>query len=210
MRVENNICDNNINTRPRVFLSYSSKDKEKAEEIQGKLDLFGIDVFVSYDDIGAGEEWYKVIVKNIRERECFVPLISENYHGANYTEQEFGMAMAMNKKIIPITYDRTDPVGFGAVYQCRQLEPETSIRELIESITNTQQGREYMDIIISKISYSHSYDETNSYAAELLKWLKEGYVPTSQQYDSIQQAFGNNRQVTESFVMHDVIEYLDK
>ena len=40
------------------------------------------------------------LIKNITECECFVPLISENYHGASHTEQEFGMAIAMEKKDI--------------------------------------------------------------------------------------------------------------
>ena len=213
MSAEESVHDGNTNTKPRVFLSYSIKDKEKAGEIRKRLEKFGIHVFVSHDDIRAGEKWNKVIIEQIRERECFVPLISENYHGANYTEQEFGMAMAMDKKIIPITCDGTNPVGFGAAYQCRRLEPETSIRELLSSIINTSLGHEYMDtmidIMIDKILYSNSYVEANRNASEPFQWIREGYVLTSQQRDRIDQAFGTNSQVNGSAVMQNLIEYLD-
>ena len=204
------IRDSNTSTKPRVFLSYSVKDKEKAGEIQRKLEDLDIDVFVSHDDIIIGENWYDTIIKNIKERECFIPLISKSYHGANYTEQEFGMAMAMGKKITPVTCDRTNPVGFGSTYQCRYLDPETSIRELLTAILNTPPGQKYMDMMIDKIPHSNSYDEANHNCSEPFKWIKEGYGITPQQRDRINLAFKNNSQVTGSAVMQNLIEYLDE
>ena len=210
MSAEKSASGGSVDTKPKVFLSYSIKDKEKAGEIQRKLEVFDIDVFVSHDDIMVGENWYKTIINNIKERECFVPLISESYHGANYTEQEFGMAMAMDKKITPVTYDRTNPVGFGATYQCLLLKPETGIHKLLSAILNTSPGPEYMDIMIDKIQYSNSYDEVADNASEPFSWIREGYTLTSQQRDHINQAFKNNSQVRGSFVMQRLIEYLDK
>ena len=167
-------------------------------------------MFVSHDDIIVGENWSEIIIKNIKERECFVPLISESYHGANYTEQEFGMAMAMDKKITPVTYDGTNPVGFGSTYQCLPLKPETGIHKLLSAILSTSPGPEYMDIMIDKIRYSGSYDEVADNVSEPFNWIRGGYVLTPQQHDCLNQAFEKNRQVRESFVMHRLIEYLDK
>ena len=176
MSTEESVRDGNANTKLRVFLSYSVKDKEKAGDIQRKLEAFDIEVFVSHDDIEAEGGWDEVLIKNITECECFVPLISENYHGASHTEQEFGMAIAMGKNTAVVTCDRTKPVGLGAVYQCRQIDPEISIRELLSAILKISPGPEFMDIMIDKISSSNSYAEANHNASEPFRWIKEGYM----------------------------------
>ena len=41
MSTEESVRDGNANTKLRVFLSYSVKDKEKAGDIQRKLEAFG-------------------------------------------------------------------------------------------------------------------------------------------------------------------------
>ena len=211
MSAGESVRDGNTNAKLRVFLSYSVKDKEKAGEIQRRLEAFGIEVFVSHDDIEAEEGWGEFVIKNITECECFVPLISENYHGASHTEQEFGMAIAMEKKTAVVTCDRTKPVGLGDVYPCPQIDPETSIRELLSVILKISPGPEFMDIMIDKIQHSNSYDEANHNGSEPFRWIKEGgYVLTSQQRNRIDQVFGANSQVNGSSVMQNLIEYLDK
>ena len=209
MRIEKSVHDNGRNTRPiKIFLSYSYKDKKEAGKIQKKLRGFDMDVFVSHEDILTGKDWTKDIIENIEGCECFVPLISRNYHGANYTEQEFGMVMAMDKNVFPITFDRTDPIGFGARYQCQRLEPETSLLKLIESIMNEPPGHEYKDWIIDRLSGSKSYAETNVYALEIKKWLDGGYHLTPQQANRIIQASSDNSQVGEEFVMRNVLAHI--
>ena len=202
--------DGNTNAKLRIFLSYSVKDKEKAGKIQRRLESFGIEVFVSHDDIETEEGWGEFVMKNIAECECFVPLISENYHGASHTEQEFGMAIALKKKTSVVTCDRTKPVGLGDVYPCPQIDPETNIRELLSVILKISPGPELMDIMIDKIQHSNNYDEANHNGSEPFRWIKEGgYVLTSQQRNRIDLAFENNSQVTGSAVMQNLIEYLN-
>ena len=112
----------------RIFLSYSSDDGILAGKIKRYLeDYFGFEVFLAHEDIGAAEEWPKVIIENLKSTDIFMPLLSPNFTKSSFTDQETGMAFILGKGIIPISVETgVTPYGFINKIQALKLKIEDS------------------------------------------------------------------------------------
>ncbi|MDA8009223.1 MAG: toll/interleukin-1 receptor domain-containing protein [Alphaproteobacteria bacterium] len=64
-----------------------------------------------------GYDWRDTLIKKLKECQFFVLVLTENYHARYFTDQEFGMAVAMDKTIFVIRLDDTRPYGFMPHYQ---------------------------------------------------------------------------------------------
>lgn len=95
----------------RFFISYSSKEKEIAGALKKVLEEYGVEVFVAHDDITPSDEWVGAIIGNLHNTHVFIPLLSYNFLHSEWTDQEIGIAFALNKYIIPVKID-IDPKGF--------------------------------------------------------------------------------------------------
>ena len=182
-----------------IFLSHSSEDKLIAGEIKKTLEPFGIDVFLAHDDIEAGEDWKTILHSEIKKCKIFLVLLSKNYHKANYTDQEFGMALAYKKPVIPISIDETLPYGFMEKFQCMKfgLEiTEENIKKLMDLIMNSSSTeKELLDLLIEKLSNAISFNNAAFWANKLSLYSKF----TKNQINQIAKALINNNQVSESF-----------
>ncbi len=107
--------------RIKAFISYSSKDKHIGGRLKQRLiNCCGYDAFIAHDDIPGSEEWEKEILQAIKNADFFIPLISQQFKESEYTDQETGCAVSLNKKIIPIKLDIIDPYGFINKFQALQ------------------------------------------------------------------------------------------
>ena len=92
-------------SKRRVFISYSSCDRKTVEKIVENFIYFGFDVW--YDkNIGVGEEWWKKILFEIKERDFLAFIISENSLESEACKSEYEYAIALNKHILPILIDK--------------------------------------------------------------------------------------------------------
>ena len=85
----------------RVFLSYSSHDKELAGQVKKELESRGLEAFLAHEDIEPTQEWEGVILENLKACDVFIPLLSENFKESEWTDQETGVAVSEEKLIIP-------------------------------------------------------------------------------------------------------------
>ena len=109
--------------RITAFISYSSQEKKLAGRLKVFLQSYcGFEVFLAHDDIPGGIEWEKEIFNSIKENDFFVPLISEAFRQSEYADQEIGIAVCLNKKIIPIKLESINPYGFINKYQALQYK----------------------------------------------------------------------------------------
>ena len=81
-------------------------------KISTMLKEHNINTFVAKYDIKSGEKWSNKIKDSLRESQVFLSIITKEYHNSSYTDQEVGMALAMNIHIIPIRLDDSIPKGF--------------------------------------------------------------------------------------------------
>lgn len=179
-----------------VFLSHADEDKIVARRIADALEKYQVKTFVAHDDIDAGDDWETTLINKIRECDLFVALLSENFHNANYTDHEVGIARGLNRPIIPIRIDNTSPYGFMSKFQAKKIPAdvirEDEIADLVHSMsTVTEKGRSIIDNLIKEFANVGSYDQANEISITLFTYTKF----SKEQINDIVYAYINNGQI---------------
>jgi hypothetical protein len=132
---------------PRVFISYSRRDKIAADVCED-LRQHGAQVWVDTESITGGEEWSRSISRGIRDSDVFVVLISPNVaRHPNSVLTELGFASSAGTRIIPVRLKRMTklPEGFDLFLAGKQwvdLFPPnyaSGIEKLVAAIGESQQ-----------------------------------------------------------------------
>ena len=182
----------------RLFISYSTEDKEIAGSIKQYLEAFGLEVFLAHEDLEPSVEWQTEIEQNLRWCDILLPLLTEQYRESNWTNQETGMAYALGKLVVPIKIS-IDPYGFIARYQALKFEPSkpnTSCKKIIDVIASKEQFLEPVkDCIIRSFVNSSSYIEANKRS----KMLSDFAPFNINQCNEIIRAYIYNQQIREGF-----------
>lgn len=92
----------------KVFLSYSRKDRERAQRIADVLRERHFGVFKDTDDILPTEEWKDRLEQLISEADTIVFLLSPHSATSEVCAWEVEHASALNKRIAPIVIEETD------------------------------------------------------------------------------------------------------
>ncbi len=92
----------------RVFLSYSRKDRERAQRIADVLRERHFGVFRDTDDILPTEEWRERLQQLIEEADTIVFLLSPHSVESEVCAWEIELAASLNKRIAPIVIDEVD------------------------------------------------------------------------------------------------------
>lgn len=87
---------------PKLFISHSHLDYDKAFWIKNDLERYGLTVFVAHKDITPSVEWRAEIVNQIKGCDLFVALLTKNYASSDWCDQECGIAVANGKAILPV------------------------------------------------------------------------------------------------------------
>jgi hypothetical protein len=150
--------------RLRVFLSYNSKNKTLAGALKRELQRYGLKVFLAHDDIKPAITWLETIVAELLRADVFLPILTTAWAESNYTDQEFGAALASGALIIPLKVD-VDPYGFMSRYQALRLRTsqiEQSTLRIAKTIhSEARLHARFLDAIIYDFAASSSYDEAN-------------------------------------------------
>jgi len=191
----------------RVFLSYSSEEKELAGEIKDNLEAPWLEVFLAHEDIEPTEEWQEVIIENLKNCDIFIPIVSKNFRKSRWTDQETGIAFAHEKMIIPISHDLV-PYGFIGKFQALKLSkkiPE-SCDKIIEIIKMKDSKLKELlaDCFVKSFVESTSFIESNEKAQ-----LLESYEPlTKDQINKIIRGYVANSQINEAYGAKRVVKRL--
>lgn len=121
-----------------IFFAYSDKDKILASKIKSELKKYNFDVFFAYEDLDLSDDWSKKIRNEIQCRRFFLSLRTGNFYKTTFAVQEEGMAIALDKKIIPL-FVNVSPKDCGYLYKYHGLifndqEIERDCRRLAEGI----------------------------------------------------------------------------
>lgn len=109
-----------------AFLSYQTAEKHKAGKVQMLLKRFGVNSFMAHEDIDISLRWQEEILRNLREADIFIALLSKAYLASFFCVQEAGMAIMREKemRIIPLSLDGTVSPGFMGHIQSRRVKDE--------------------------------------------------------------------------------------
>jgi adenylate cyclase len=85
-----------------IFISYSSKDREKAEQFTELLSSAGLSVWIDQAGLEVSNSWSKEIVAAINDCKAFVVLLSPNSLESHNVIKEVSLASEKRKKILPL------------------------------------------------------------------------------------------------------------
>ncbi|MFI5265102.1 MAG: toll/interleukin-1 receptor domain-containing protein, partial [Candidatus Kapaibacterium sp.] len=91
-----------------IFISYSSLDKEKADQLSELLASAGLSVWIDQSGIDVATSWSKEIVQAIDGCKAFVVLLSPNSVGSVNVTREVSLASEQKKKILPLDLEPVD------------------------------------------------------------------------------------------------------
>jgi tetratricopeptide (TPR) repeat protein len=94
--------------QPRVFLSYSRRDDERANALQAALEHEGIRVWRDVEGIDAGEVWRARITEAVRNCDAFVLAVSAVSIGREEVLNEVALAGEFHKPILPAYLETVD------------------------------------------------------------------------------------------------------
>jgi len=194
--------------RVSVFISYSSKEKSIGGRFKSCLERYcGYETFIAHDDIPPSSVWEEEILHAITKADFFIPLISEAFKKSNFTDQETGIAVSLNKKIIPIKLDSLNPYGFINKYQAMQYRSISTSDTILDNskklvlaiaqvgVSFKQYHQKAIDSLIYAFCNSASFESTNA----IIEILSHYDHFTKDQLKKIIYAIKNNRQIREAW-----------
>ncbi len=161
---------NNLMTQ--VFLAHAEEDNAIADQICRSLMRQGFTVWTSKIDIQTGTDFQAAINRGIEEADNLVYLLSPDALRSPYCRSEIDYALALNKRIIPILVQTTDP----------------------DTVPDFLRGLQYIDLVNNAIPADYLHDESQlirtlrqdaAYYAEhkmlltkALKWQRQNRNPS--------------------------------
>lgn len=87
-----------------LFISYSRRDLEVVEDIINDCRSLGHNVW--YDkELSGGQSWWNQILKNIRECDLVLFMVSEKSNNSTACKREYTYASQLHKRILPVIVD---------------------------------------------------------------------------------------------------------
>ena len=118
-----------------IFISYSSKDREKAEQLTELLGSAGLSVWIDKSGIDIAASWSSEIVDAIDACKAMVVLLSSNSIGSVNVAKEVSLAAEQKKKILPLDLEPVElPRELRYHLAGIQRAPMTNIDSIIRAI----------------------------------------------------------------------------
>lgn len=148
-----------------VFISYSIKDNEIAQFVNNHLTEEGITVFRAPLSVNPGDRWDETILSNLKSSPWVLFLASKAACASQIVQQEIGVALGTEKKLIPVVWDM-DPAelpGWTKTVQALDLR-SASIKDAREQVSkiaerikaNKLKGILIVGIVLAAILYVSS------------------------------------------------------
>lgn len=196
----------------RIFLSYSNHDKEIVGALKDLLEKIGFEVFLAHEDIEPSLEWQDEILKNLERCDVFIPFLTERFRDSKWTDQETGIAIAMDKFIIPLQAG-IQPYGFIGKTQSLKLfespdgavDLDKTVKEIARILFNNRRLRRTLkEFVIRRLIESKDYSEAKL-RAPLLNYFKKF---TDKEVNRICEGAIKNNQVHEAFAAKPILRRL--
>ncbi|HET9136390.1 MAG TPA: TIR domain-containing protein [Candidatus Kapabacteria bacterium] len=118
-----------------IFISYSSKDREKAEQLTELLASAGLSVWIDQSNLEVSSSWSKEIVQAINDCKAFVVLLSPASLESHNVIKEVSLASEKRKKILPLDLE---PVALTEDFEYQlagiQRAPMTNIDAILRAL----------------------------------------------------------------------------
>jgi formylglycine-generating enzyme required for sulfatase activity len=102
------VGERNVETKTRVFISYSRKDMAFADKLEAVLRARGFEVLIDREEIYAFEDWWTRIEALIGGADTVVFVISPEAVKSDVAGKEVAYATSLNKRFAPIVCRRVE------------------------------------------------------------------------------------------------------
>lgn len=147
----------------KVFISHSSKEKDKAIHLKKGLEYFNMKSFVAHEDIAPTAQWLREIHKALKSMNILVAILTEDFSRSDWTDHEVGYAFGANKFVIPLRVT-VDPYGLLGEVQAltvRGMAPTAAAKEIAKIlVTNAEVYETYLPFLIDQLVNSRSYNQS--------------------------------------------------
>lgn len=188
----------------RLFLSHVSKHKVQVSKLKSALLERGISAFVAHEDIEPSREWQNEISLALRSMDALAALITPEFHGSNWTDQEIGWALGRGVPVIAVRLG-TDPYGFVGKLQAvpGTLDAPASLADsILQALLRSNQSHGQM-----RRALVQAFENSDSFATA--KTLKDIVVAitdfTDDEKGQLRAACASNYQVSHSWGVTDAI-----
>lgn len=106
-----------------VFISYSTSDEPTAQFMHRHLLAEGVSTFLASASLQPGQQWSPEVLTALRSSGCVLFLASRAACASPWVQQELGVAIGANKKLIPVIWNiqPSELPGWVAGYQALDL-----------------------------------------------------------------------------------------
>ena len=208
--------------RISAFISYSSTEKKIGGRFKSCLTTYcGYETVIAHDDIPGSSVWETELLKAISQTDFFIPLISKSFKNSPYSDQESGIAVYLNKKIIPIKLESVDPYGFISKYQALQYKATPTIyfspdnvKELVLTIAQiglsfqprSTYRQKALNSVVHAFCQSNTFEATNA----IIKNMLECKDFSKYHLKQITQAMKQNDQIQGAFELSALKDFLNR
>jgi hypothetical protein len=184
--------------RFRLFISHTNSIKDVAFKLKIANIKYYITSFIAHEDIEPTKEWQLEIEKALASMDAIVALITPEFNSSKWCDQEVGIAMGMNRLVIPIRMGY-DPYGFFGKYQGLAAQKKTvdQISNEIFTILVKHDITKFRmaSLLVERLLISNTYAESKT----LIDYLERVPMITSDMGEKMLQAVKDNDQVRGSF-----------
>lgn len=106
--VQDTVGVQSVETKTKVFISYSRRDMEFADRLEAALKACGFEVLIDRQEIYAFEDWWKRIQALIGRSDTVVFVLSPDSVKSEVALKEVAHAASLNKRFAPIVCRRVD------------------------------------------------------------------------------------------------------
>lgn len=147
----------------RLFLSHHSSKKEGVAQLRNALRPYCISGFVAHTDIEPTKEWEAQIEAALRSMDALAAVVSQEFVGSKWCDQEVGFAMGRKRLVIPLRAG-ADPHGFLGKYQGLQVRRRPA-KELADDIfgilcRHDLTKRRVAEVLINSLLDSDSWERS--------------------------------------------------
>ena len=134
----------------RVFISYSSQDKEIADRVCGALEAKGISCWIAPRDIDPGDDYPSAIVEGINGAKTLVVLLTSHALVSPHILSEVSHAFNEKKPVLPVRLSSLElPAEFDYFLSTQQwldafdgLADET-LKRVVDAVAETLAGEQF-------------------------------------------------------------------
>lgn len=125
----------------KIFVSHSSKNESFIKKLKDYFPERDYLIWVSFDNIRPGENFDDAIIKNLKDCDCIIFILTKEALKSDYVNQEIGYALAFEKEIVPVIENFDNLPGFLKRKRALKLyirSPKQTYLEILPKLPNRE------------------------------------------------------------------------